>query len=547
MTTTAVLCATALFACAPAAWAQESTPTDEPATNSGTTSAPVQQSETDGDNQAETQTEAQSDETATTDDQQDASAADDNGTTTDQTANGEASDESETSDTDQEQQDGQSGTTDEPDKSDSESATTETGEQSGDANATDKKDSATTGTQSGNVNGEDKQQADKPQASTDEKSEQKNAATDDKQSDEASSDENKSTDDESDDEIQMRIGGNGKVTGKDANKTANEAKKTKSEGSVDMYRMYNPNSGEHFYTMNTNERKMLLEKGWSYEGIGWRAPVKSTTPVYRMYNPNAGDHHYTINSHERDMLVRKGWKYEGIGWYSSDVVRAYPLYRQYNKNAKAGAHNYTLNRNEVTMLVKAGWKDEGLAWYGVGPAGKSEQTVFSHNISWLAQGYNTCAPTSGYMIFRAANFTRSASGTALSVDALARYMNMQWNGVMFYDIAKGMNSWVGSDSFTSYPSPSYDTIRNAVRRSYDTRYAPMLVEGERRGGPHLNGHPNSTFDHAIVVDGYNQYTGNVTIVDPLTPIKSTYNLRWLNDTFLQVSMTADHTGIITPR
>lgn len=139
------------------------------------------------------------------------------------------------------------------------------------------------------------------------------------------------------------------------------------EGSRDMYRLYNPNSGEHFYTADSNERDHLTGVGWVYEGIGWRAPVQSSVPVYRLYNSNAGDHHYTLNSYERDMLVSKGWRYEGIGWYSSDTNRSYPLYRQYNPNAKAGAHNYTLNSNEKDMLVRAGWHDEGLAWYGVGP------------------------------------------------------------------------------------------------------------------------------------------------------------------------------------
>ena len=33
------------------------------------------------------------------------------------------------------------------------------------------------------------------------------------------------------------------------------------------------------------------------------------------YNPNAGDHHYTLSSKERDYLVSVGWNYEGIGWY----------------------------------------------------------------------------------------------------------------------------------------------------------------------------------------------------------------------------------------
>lgn len=144
------------------------------------------------------------------------------------------------------------------------------------------------------------------------------------------------------------------------------------EGSRDMYRLYNPNSGEHFYTADSNERDHLTGVGWVYEGIGWRAPVQSSVPVYRLYNSNAGDHHYTLNSYERDMLVSKGWRYEGIGWYSSDTNRSYPLYRQYNPNAKAGAHNYTLNSNEKDMLVRAGWRDEGLAWYALGLGGPAQ-------------------------------------------------------------------------------------------------------------------------------------------------------------------------------
>ena len=130
-----------------------------------------------------------------------------------------------------------------------------------------------------------------------------------------------------------------------------------------MYRLYNPNSGEHFYTGSDAERDHLVSLGWRSEGEGWVAPVKSTTPVYRLYNPNAGDHHYTMSKGERDYLVSVGWNYEGIGWYSSDT-KAVTLYRQYNPNAKAGAHNYTTSRAESDYLVRVGWNFEGTAWYG---------------------------------------------------------------------------------------------------------------------------------------------------------------------------------------
>lgn len=139
----------------------------------------------------------------------------------------------------------------------------------------------------------------------------------------------------------------------------------KPANTVAMQRLYNPNSGEHFYTANTHERDSLVRVGWRYEGVGWIAPSKSAVPVYRLYNANAGDHHYTMNSNERDSLVKAGWKYEGIGWYSDGSKRV-PLYRQYNPNAKAGAHNYTVNKNENdTLVIGYGWRAEGIAWYAV--------------------------------------------------------------------------------------------------------------------------------------------------------------------------------------
>ena len=133
---------------------------------------------------------------------------------------------------------------------------------------------------------------------------------------------------------------------------------------TEMYRLYNPNSGEHFYTANAAEKNYLASIGWNYEGIGWMAPASSKTPVYRLYNANAGDHHYTMSAGERDMLVSVGWSYEGIGWYSDDA-KGVPLYRQYNPNAKAGSHNYTTSKAENDWLVSIGWNGEGIGWYGM--------------------------------------------------------------------------------------------------------------------------------------------------------------------------------------
>lgn len=145
---------------------------------------------------------------------------------------------------------------------------------------------------------------------------------------------------------------------------------TRYEG-IPMYRLYNMQSGEHFYTGNETERAKLIEDGWKDEGIGWNAPTYGE-PVYRLYNPE-GDHHYTTDVNERDTLISYGWKDEGVGWktlVSQDGVNAVPIYRQYNHNQKLCNHNYTLSVNEKNELIKRGWKDEEIGWYGVAPYSK---------------------------------------------------------------------------------------------------------------------------------------------------------------------------------
>ena len=151
---------------------------------------------------------------------------------------------------------------------------------------------------------------------------------------------------------------------------------TSASSSVVMHRMYNPNSGEHFYTSSDQERDGLVKLGWRYEGLAWNAPKSSKSPVYRMYNPNSGDHHYTLSASERDNLRSIGWNYEGVGWYSDDA-KGVPLYRQFNPNAIVGTHNYTYSKAENDNLVKLGWRAEGVGWYGVdtGGAGSAKKWV----------------------------------------------------------------------------------------------------------------------------------------------------------------------------
>jgi hypothetical protein len=93
---------------------------------------------------------------------------------------------------------------------------------------------------------------------------------------------------------------------------------TYSVNSQPLYRLYNPNSGEHLWTMDKNEYDSLGMIGWKKESIAgylFQSQVAGSDPLYRLYNHNDGNHHWTMDIVERDSLAKDGWKYEGIAGY----------------------------------------------------------------------------------------------------------------------------------------------------------------------------------------------------------------------------------------
>lgn len=152
---------------------------------------------------------------------------------------------------------------------------------------------------------------------------------------------------------------------------------------VALFRLYNPYSGEHFYTEDAAERDYLAFLGWHYEGVGWYAPRDTGDPVYRLYNPNAGDHHYTLDAGERDHLVSVGWIFEGVGWCSPSAGEPrLGLYREYNPNARSGAHNFTTDGDEHAHLVSLGWRPEGLGWYALPQSAQLADGWIREGDSW---------------------------------------------------------------------------------------------------------------------------------------------------------------------
>ena len=160
---------------------------------------------------------------------------------------------------------------------------------------------------------------------------------------------------------------------------------------VSVYRLYNPNTGEHFYTENAYEKNSLSNSGWKYEGIGWQSAT-SGTPVYRVYNPNAkgGDHYYTMSRYEAQSLISQGWRWDNGGKPSFYSAGNTNLYVAYNPNAQSGSHNYTTNSYEQNSLLKGGWKYGSVAWKVMGSAPAPENNSSQKLIlkkEYKASGY----------------------------------------------------------------------------------------------------------------------------------------------------------------
>ncbi len=144
------------------------------------------------------------------------------------------------------------------------------------------------------------------------------------------------------------------------------------DGTAPVYRLYNTFTGEHLLTADHNEYVTLRRDyygSWRGEGEGFTVNPKDaeeSAPVYRLYNPNNGDHFYTESEAEVASLEALGWHNESIGWRSVGEDEGIPVYRLYNPfmtgNQGRGNHLWTTDANELGDLTSLGWQLEECNW-----------------------------------------------------------------------------------------------------------------------------------------------------------------------------------------
>lgn len=130
-------------------------------------------------------------------------------------------------------------------------------------------------------------------------------------------------------------------------------------GASPVFRYFNVNTDDHFFTTNINELGNGSNNGWIFEGVGFFAPsmiaYPNIIPIYRYYSASKGDHFYTRTPGSYNKFVS-----EGIAFYAfyPGSSGAMPVYRYFNGNKSD--HHYTKNPSEGSM---GGYSYEGIEFY----------------------------------------------------------------------------------------------------------------------------------------------------------------------------------------
>ncbi|KAG8846054.1 hypothetical protein FRB96_002095 [Tulasnella sp. 330] len=85
--------------------------------------------------------------------------------------------------------------------------------------------------------------------------------------------------------------------------------------SVQLFRLWG--RGEHFYTSDENEANSVKSLGFNIEGVVgyvYKSQKEGTVPLYRSYNGQSNDHFYTVDAGEKDRALGL-WGFERIECY----------------------------------------------------------------------------------------------------------------------------------------------------------------------------------------------------------------------------------------
>jgi len=134
------------------------------------------------------------------------------------------------------------------------------------------------------------------------------------------------------------------------------ADSNEAEGATDIYRLFNPTTGKHFFTANKQEADTAAGAGYNIEGVAGEAYTTArpgTTAVERYYNPAMGAHLYTSSPQEQETLPGLGYTREGTAFYAPNQTfesanKIDQAYEKYLGVAEPDKEGFDYWMNEVT-------------------------------------------------------------------------------------------------------------------------------------------------------------------------------------------------------
>jgi len=140
--------------------------------------------------------------------------------------------------------------------------------------------------------------------------------------------------------------------------------------SVGLYRLYNIQTGEHFYTADYAEAFALRGTNYVIEGVEgsiFRENFYNSIPLYRLYNSSTDRHFYTTSDVELAIVIKQGFMLERREGYLASTTDSPSgatlanLYRLYNRITND--HFYTKNPSEADAAAQSGYTREGSMGY----------------------------------------------------------------------------------------------------------------------------------------------------------------------------------------
>ena len=370
--------------------------------------------------------------------------------------------------------------------------------------------------------------------------------------------------------------------------TANEMKDAADGGAYQHFTggsiYFHPSTGAHRVTGGI--RNLWEGQGWERGQMGYPTGEETSTAgggVYQTFqggtaywHPRTGS--YYVHDAIMGTYAYYNWEQGELGYPLTDETASANggVFQRFQGgtvywSARTGSHAVPLSMLE--LYGQHGYVRGHLGYPTSEPYwdGNREKQNFEHgvlektndfNVTWAGQPNNYfCGPASGWMILNAIGAHQSAQGTPLSIDAVASrdYMNtVDYGYTSFHDrrFEYGMNRWLGRDAYTTIHTPSVDQVRDSVKSSFHKGLPTAVDAQERRGGPHYNGHPNSTFSHIMVVTSYDPNTDSMRMADPGVHYlwngeeQFWYHLPSFTQNFLQTEVERDgreHIGIYTAR